>query len=123
MRIIHMLPSYTIISFWAICYPGAYVYLDGWVEVFQAIALFAFFMLLLEFLAPTDEEKFTFFGSLKIKKVLKKGKYREGVSFLKVCVNDRRKSREGIILTDIHLIAFLLLPIAVPNRSYSVRHR
>ncbi|OKL59335.1 hypothetical protein UA08_05391 [Talaromyces atroroseus] len=84
MRICHMLPSYAILSFVPICFPSSYVYLNGWTEVWQAVALYAFFLLLVEFLAPTAEEKFSFFGSLKVKKMFKKGKYREGVSFLKL---------------------------------------
>jgi Organic solute transporter Ostalpha len=82
-----MLPSYAILSFVPICFPNSFVYVDGWTEVWQAVALYAFFLLLVEFLAPTAEEKFAFFGALKVKKTFKKGKYREGVSFLKVRVN------------------------------------
>lgn len=84
MRIIHMLPAYTGLSYLAICWPNLYVYVDGWTEYFQALALYAFLLLQLDFLAPTDREKFEFFGSLKVPKVFKKGKYREGVSWLKL---------------------------------------
>lgn len=84
MRICHMLPSYAILSYVVICFPNSYVYVSGWTEVWQAVALYAFLMLLIDFLAPTDEEKISFFASLVIKKTFKKGKYREGVSWLKV---------------------------------------
>lgn len=80
MRICHMLPSYAILSYTAVCFPDSFVYVFGWTEVWQAVALYAFLMLLIDFLAPTDEEKISFFASLVIKKTFKKGKYREGVS-------------------------------------------
>jgi hypothetical protein len=90
MRIINMLPSYSAVSYAAIIWPSAYVYLSGWVEVFQAIALYAFLMLLIDFLAPTDEERISFFASLRIRKTFKKDKYREGLSWLKAsCVNSQ----------------------------------
>lgn len=87
MRIVNMLPSYSIVSYAAIVWPDSYVYLSEWVEVFQAIALYAFLMLLIDFLAPTDEERISFFASLRVRKTFKKGKYREGLSWLKVSGN------------------------------------
>jgi hypothetical protein len=89
MRIINMLPSYSMVSFACILWPKAYVYLSGWVEVFQAIALYAFLMLLIDFLAPSDEERISFFASLRVKKTFKKDKYREGLSWLKVSENNQ----------------------------------
>jgi hypothetical protein len=84
MRIIHMLPAYAGLSFLSICWPETYVYLTTWIEYFQALALYAFTLLLIDFLAPTDAEKFACFRSLKVKKILRKGKYGDGVSFLKL---------------------------------------
>lgn len=84
MRIIHMLPAYAGLSFLSICWPETYVYLTAWIEYFQALALYAFTLLLIDFLAPTEAEKFAYFRSLKVKKIFRKGKYRDGVSFLKL---------------------------------------
>ncbi|KAJ5217297.1 hypothetical protein N7468_010305 [Penicillium chermesinum] len=84
MRIAHMLPAYSILSFIAIVWPGTYVYMTGWVEVFQAIALYAYLMLCVDFLAPRDQDKIDFFTSLKVPKSFKKGKYREGLSWFKL---------------------------------------
>lgn len=84
MRIIHMLPAYAGLSFLSICWPETYVYLTAWIEYFQALALYAFLLLLIDFLAPTDQDKLAYFGSLKVPKIFRRGKYREGVSFLKL---------------------------------------
>lgn len=84
MRIVNMLPSYTLVAYASLAKPNSFIYLSEWVEVFQAIALYAFLMLLIDFLAPSDEERISFFASLRIRKTFKKGKYREGLSWLKV---------------------------------------
>lgn len=93
MRIINMLPSYSGVSYAALAWPNVSVYLSGWVEVFQAVALYAFLMLLIDFLAPSDEERISFFASLRVKKTFKKGKYREGLSWLKVSGNSQQHSK------------------------------
>lgn len=84
MRIVHMLPVFSILSYLAIVFPNSYVYLEGWTEVFQAIALYAFHMLLIDFIAPTERKRDEFFGKLKVKKLFRKNQYREGISWLKV---------------------------------------
>lgn len=84
MRIVHMLPAFSILSYLAIAFPNSYVYLEGWTEVFQAIALYAFHMLLIDFIAPTERKRDEFFGKLKVKKLFRKNQYREGISWLKV---------------------------------------
>ncbi|KAJ6010880.1 hypothetical protein N7451_002292 [Penicillium sp. IBT 35674x] len=84
MRIVHMLPAFSILSYLAIAFPNSYVYLEGWTEVFQAIALYAFHMLLIDFIAPTERKRDEFFGKLKVKKLFRKNQYREGISWLKL---------------------------------------
>lgn len=79
-----MLPAFSVLSFLAIVFPNSYVYLEGWTEVFQAIALYAFHMLLIDFVAPTERKRDEFFGKLKVKKIFRKNQYREGISWLKV---------------------------------------
>jgi hypothetical protein len=84
MGIIHMLPAFSVLSFLAIAFPNSYVYLEGWTEVFQAVALYAFHMLLIDFVAPTERKRDEFFEKLKVKKIFRKNQYREGISWLKV---------------------------------------
>lgn len=79
-----MLPAYAGLSFLSVVWPETYVYLTAWMEYFQALALYAFLLLLIDFLAPTDQDKLAYFGSLKVPKIFRRGKYREGVSFLKL---------------------------------------
>ncbi|KAJ5089734.1 hypothetical protein N7532_008418 [Penicillium argentinense] len=82
MRIAIVLPIYSIFSFLSICFPDAYVYLIGWVEVFQGIALYSFLMLLCDFLAPNDRHKVYFFASLRIPSSYNKDKTTDGLSWL-----------------------------------------
>ncbi|KAJ5399930.1 hypothetical protein N7465_010419 [Penicillium sp. CMV-2018d] len=82
MRVVNMIPSYQVLSFISICLPNSYIYLQGFTEVFQGIALYAFLMLLCDFLAPTDQSKMEFFSSLEVKRQWQKKKKRNGVAFL-----------------------------------------
>lgn len=63
MRISCLLPLYSIFSFLSICFPNLYVYLIPWLELFQAIALSTFFLLLCEYVAPSEERRELFFAS------------------------------------------------------------
>ncbi|KAJ5526559.1 hypothetical protein N7513_010718 [Penicillium frequentans] len=51
LKICFLIPLYTIASFLSICYPHAFVYLSPWLELFQAVALGSFFLLLCEFIS------------------------------------------------------------------------
>ncbi|KAL2832788.1 transmembrane protein [Aspergillus pseudoustus] len=82
MRIINMIPSYQILSFVSIGLPNSYIYLQGFTEVFQGVALYAFLMLLCDFLAPTDQGKVEFFSSLETKRQWQPKKKRNGLAFL-----------------------------------------
>jgi len=73
-----------VLSFIAICFPNAYPYIQGYTEVFQGIALYAFLMLLCDFMAPDDKSKVEFFSSLEIKRQWQPKKKRNGLAFLKV---------------------------------------
>ncbi|CAG8153417.1 unnamed protein product [Penicillium olsonii] len=68
MRICALLPLYAILSFLAIAFPNAYVYLIAWVDFFQAIALCAFFLLVCDYISPSQEERAIFFAKLQPKK-------------------------------------------------------
>ncbi|KAJ5168555.1 uncharacterized protein N7482_004149 [Penicillium canariense] len=82
MRIATLLPLYSIFSIIPICFPNAYVYLVGWIEVFQGIALYTFLMLLCEVLAPHDRHRVDFFASLRIPKRSDKNATTDGLSWL-----------------------------------------
>jgi hypothetical protein len=84
MRIINLIPAYQILSYASICFPNAYVYLQGFTEVFQGIALYSFLMLMCDFMAPTDQGKVEFFSSLEIKEQWRPKRTRNGLKFLKV---------------------------------------
>ncbi|KIW13358.1 hypothetical protein PV08_08546 [Exophiala spinifera] len=82
MRICNLIPSYQILSFISICFPNSYVYLQGFTEVLQGVALYAFLMLLCDFLAPSDGGKVEFFSSLEVKRQWQPKKKRNGIGLL-----------------------------------------
>lgn len=55
MKVCMLLPLYTLTSFISVCFPKADVYLEPWLEMFQAVALGAFFLLLCEFIASDNQ--------------------------------------------------------------------
>ncbi|KAJ6005225.1 hypothetical protein N7451_003169 [Penicillium sp. IBT 35674x] len=55
LKICFLIPLYTITSFLSICYPHAFVYLSPWLELFQAVALGSFFLLLCEFISSDSQ--------------------------------------------------------------------
>lgn len=89
-----MIPSYQVLSFIAICFPNTYLYLQGFTEVFQGIALYAFLMLLCDFMAPSEEGKVKFFSSIETKRQWQPKKKRNGLAFLSV------SSIEGSVYTE-----------------------
>ncbi|KAJ9148694.1 hypothetical protein NKR23_g5001 [Pleurostoma richardsiae] len=66
MRICVIIPIYAIFSFISIVVPAAYAYLEPWIDLFQAIALGDFFLLMSEFVTPTDRHRDLFFSALEI---------------------------------------------------------
>lgn len=66
MRISTLLPLYSIFSLLGICFPEVYVYLEPWLDVFQSVALGIFYLLMLEFLAPSISRENMFFAPLAI---------------------------------------------------------
>lgn len=80
-----MFPIYSIFSLLSICYPNAYVYLNGWVKVIEGIAMYSFLMLLCDYLAPNDRHRVEFFASMRIPKGSDKKQTADGLSWLKVC--------------------------------------
>lgn len=84
MRICALLPLYAIFSFLAIYFPNGYVYLVAWLDVFQAIALCAFFLLLCDFVSPSQEERAMFFAKLQPKKGKGSSKPVDGIAWFQV---------------------------------------
>jgi Organic solute transporter Ostalpha len=66
MKITCVVPFYSIVSFLSICFPRAYVYLDPWLDVFQSLALGSFFLLMCEYVSPSEERRDIFFAALKV---------------------------------------------------------
>lgn len=84
MRICLLLPLYSIFSFLSICFPNAYVYLEGWTEFFQGMALYTFLVLICDFLAPDDRRRVYFFMSMRIPKKGGGGQTGDGLAWLHV---------------------------------------
>jgi hypothetical protein len=68
LKICALIPIYGIVSFITIAFPNSYIYLDSWIEVFQAIALGSFFLLLCEFVSPSSQSRDVFFAGLEVPK-------------------------------------------------------
>ncbi|KAK1763080.1 organic solute transporter Ostalpha-domain-containing protein, partial [Phialemonium atrogriseum] len=66
MRIALLIPLNSLFSFLSICYPAAKVYLLPWLDVFQAHALASFFLLMCEFVSPSDDQRTIFFAAMAI---------------------------------------------------------
>ncbi|KAK1840544.1 DUF300 domain-containing protein [Colletotrichum chrysophilum] len=67
LRISLIIPFWSIFSFLSICFPAAQVYLHPWLEFVQSICLGTFFLLLCEFVSPSEQHRDVFFAALTIK--------------------------------------------------------
>ncbi|KAJ5149524.1 hypothetical protein N7448_001102 [Penicillium atrosanguineum] len=67
MKICMLLPLYSVVSFISIVFPHANIYLEPWLELFQGVALGAFFLLLCEFISSdTQTEVNLFFAAFEV---------------------------------------------------------
>src|SRR5271163_3349241 len=66
MKIAFLIPLYSVFSFLSICFPKAFVYLVPWLSVFQSIALGSFFLLMCEWVSPSETQRAVFFAALKV---------------------------------------------------------
>ncbi|KAH8678394.1 hypothetical protein BX600DRAFT_149145 [Xylariales sp. PMI_506] len=73
MKIELFIPFLSILSFLAVCFPSAAVYLNPWVTYIESIALGAFFLLLCEFISPSPQLRDVFFATLPVKTKSKDG--------------------------------------------------
>lgn len=65
LRIAAYLPILAVGSFLQIAAPAAFVYLSPWLDLAQAIALCNFFLLMCQFVSPSDSRREMFFAGLK----------------------------------------------------------
>jgi len=84
MKIAMLFPNYSALSYFSVVWPNSYNYLNPWTYFFAAVAMFYFFMLMCDLLAPNDRERIEFFSSLRIRRQFQKKKTRNGIQFLKV---------------------------------------
>ncbi|KAI1122563.1 organic solute transporter Ostalpha-domain-containing protein [Nemania abortiva] len=64
MKIALFFPILAILSFLAVTFPTAAVYIDPWGVYTEAIALGSFFLLLCEFISPSSHQRDVFFAAL-----------------------------------------------------------
>ncbi|POS81000.1 hypothetical protein DHEL01_v200628 [Diaporthe helianthi] len=66
LRICCYLPVFAIGCFFEVSFPNAYVYINPWLDYVQSIALCNFFLLMCQFVSPSDEHRDVFFAALKV---------------------------------------------------------
>lgn len=66
MRICCYLPIFTIGCFLEVSFPNAYVYINPWLDFAQALALCNFFLMMCQFVSPSDAQREVFFAALKV---------------------------------------------------------
>lgn len=68
MRICCYLPILAVGCFLQVSFPNAYVYINPWLDVVQALALCNFFLVMCQFVSPSDAHRETFFAALELPK-------------------------------------------------------
>ncbi|KAK7923756.1 hypothetical protein PG985_007827 [Apiospora marii] len=66
LRICCYLPIFAIGLFLEAAFPNAYAYLTPWLDFFQAIALANFFLLMCQYISPSDAQRDAFFSVFKV---------------------------------------------------------
>ncbi|KAK8043772.1 hypothetical protein PG994_012610 [Apiospora phragmitis] len=66
LRICGYLPIFAIGLFLEAAFPNAYAYLNPWLDFFQAVALANFFLLMCQYISPSDEQRDAFFAVLTV---------------------------------------------------------
>lgn len=82
MKICSVIPVYSLVSFTSVCYPSAAVYLTPWQEFYESLALGYFFLLMCEYIAPSEQQRDVFFSALKVPQ--KKSPSRDGIEWYRV---------------------------------------
>lgn len=76
MRICCYLPIFAVGCFLEVSFPNAYVYINPWLDFAQAVALCNFFLMMCQFVSPSDEHREMFFAALQVPQGKNKGKGR-----------------------------------------------
>lgn len=84
LRISLIIPFWSIFSFLSICFPTAQVYLHPWLEFVQSICLGTFFLLLCEFVSPSEQHRDVFFAALTIKDKKSETGTQDGLQWFRV---------------------------------------
>jgi hypothetical protein len=66
LRISIIIPFYAVVCFLSVIFPHAAVYLAPWLEFVQSISLGSFFLLLCEFVSPSEQQRDVFFAALSV---------------------------------------------------------
>ncbi|KAK0386723.1 hypothetical protein NLU13_6558 [Sarocladium strictum] len=66
MRIALLIPIFALISWLSLAFPVAYVYINPWIDVVEAWSLCSFFLLLCEYMAPSEQERNAFLATKNI---------------------------------------------------------
>ncbi len=66
LKISVVVPFYAIFNFLSVVFPAAQVYLLPWLDFIQAIALGSFFLLLCEFVSPSEIQRDVFFSAMTV---------------------------------------------------------
>ncbi len=61
-----IIPLYAILPFISVVAPGSYVYLAPWLEFIQSMSLGSFFLLLCEFVSPSENQRDVFLAGLTV---------------------------------------------------------
>ena len=99
MRISSIVPVYSIFSFLSVCFPSSYVYSSSWPDPFEGVALYTFFLLLCEFIAPSDEQRVQLLATQQIKpsRLRRRAPPVDGLAWFKV----RASRAAGVQDTDL----------------------
>lgn len=102
MRIIALVPSYTVINILCISFPNAAVYLTPLLEILQALCLASYFVLLCEYISPHTQGRDAFFARIEIEdKEAPDGKVNDNVKWFKVSLfffqKNKTKKRKHIL--------------------------
>ena len=88
MKVAVLVPLWSVFSLLSIIHPQAQVYLFPWLDLFQANALAAFFLLVCDYISPSSGQRELFFVGMTIsknKRQKKKGKGKNGLQWYLVC--------------------------------------
>jgi membrane-associated phospholipid phosphatase len=63
MKIGALITTYALVSFFSVAFPEASVYMHPWLDVIEGTALGSFFLLLCDYISPSQEQREIFFAT------------------------------------------------------------